>query len=77
MERTVAQSFLDYWIMPYGTPTTILTDNGSKFVGKFFAAVCVIMRIKELTTMAYITQTNVPMERYNTMIVSRLRHNFA
>lgn len=54
----VAQTFVDNWIMPYGIPATLLTDNGPQFVGTFFAAVCLILGVKQLTTTAYHPQTN-------------------
>lgn len=36
---TIAQAFIDMWVMPYGMTNYVLTDNGSQFVSKFFAAV--------------------------------------
>lgn len=31
------EHFIDYWIVPFGIPTYLLTDNGPQFVSKFYA----------------------------------------
>lgn len=33
----MAGKFLDNWVMPYGIPTYMFTDNGPQFEGKCFA----------------------------------------
>lgn len=73
----VAQTFVDHWIINYGTPEKIRPDSGQKFVTKFFDALCEIMGVKHLTTTAYHTQTNGHTERYVKAIVYHLRHYFA
>jgi len=73
----VAQAFVDHWVMPYGIPASVLSDNGPQFVSKFMGAVCGILGVKQLTTTAYHPQTNGQTERYNKTIVARLRHYVA
>ena len=70
----VAEAFLDCWIMPYGIPNAILSDNGPQFVAKFFELLCVMLGIKHLTTTAYHPETNGQAERYNRTLAARLRH---
>ena len=70
----IAAVFLNNWIMPYGIPDTILTDNGSQFIAEFFKTVCHILGVRRKTTTAYHPQTNGQAERYNKTIAKRLRH---
>ena len=70
----IATSTLNHWILPYGIPESILTDNGSQFIAEFFKTVCYILGIKRKTTTAYHPQTNGQAERYNKTIAARLRH---
>lgn len=73
----VAQAFVDHWVMPYGIPKTLLSDNGPPFVSNLFAGVCIIMDAKQLTTTAHHPQTNGQTERYYKTIVARLSHYVA
>lgn len=73
----VAAICLDHWIMPFGIPTYLLTDNGSQIVGKFFATLCAFLGTKHLSTTAYHRETNLQTERYNKTIIARLRHYVA
>lgn len=49
----VGNVFLDYWIVPFGIPSYVLTNNGPSFVRKFFATVCGYLNVEDLTTIAY------------------------
>ena len=71
---TVATIFVDHWVIPYGIPNYVLTDNGPQFVAKFFASVCLALGVKHVTTTAYHPRTNGQTERFNRTIVTRLRH---
>lgn len=51
--ESVTQTFIYHWVIPHGIPKTILSDNGPKFVPKFFAAVCSIMGVNKRTKKAY------------------------
>jgi len=70
----VASIFVDHWVIPYGIPEQILSDNGKQFVSKFFAALCAFLGAKLTTTTAYHPQCNGQTERYNKTIIARLRH---
>lgn len=70
----VASTQLDSWIIPYGIPSSLLSDNGSQLTRKLFAALCDFLGTDLRTTTAYHPQTNGQMERYNKTIIARLRH---
>ena len=69
----VADAFIEHWVIPYGLPRKLLSDNGPQFVGKFFQAMCTLLGTKHLPTTAYHPQTNGQTERYNQTLVNRLR----
>lgn len=60
--------------MLYETPSYLLSDNGSKFVGKFFDTLCSHPGTKHVKTTIYHPQTNGNVERYIKMTVTILRH---
>lgn len=62
---------LDNWILPYGIPNYVLTDNGPQFVSKYFMTLCLFLGFKKLTNTAYHRQTNGQVERYNSMLIAR------
>lgn len=69
----VANAFVENWVIPYGIPKFVLSDNGPQFVAKFFEAICVLLGLKHLTTTAYHPQSNGQTERYNQTLATRLR----
>ena len=69
----VANAFVENWVIPYGMPSFLLTDNGPQFVAKLFEAVCLMLGLKHVTTTAYHPQTNGQTERYNQTLAIRLR----
>jgi RNase H-like domain found in reverse transcriptase/Reverse transcriptase (RNA-dependent DNA polymerase)/Integrase zinc binding domain/Integrase core domain/Chromo (CHRromatin Organisation MOdifier) domain len=70
---STARAFLDHWVYAYGTPLSLLTDNGPQFTAKFFQAVCAELGVKKVFTTAYHPQSNGQVERYNRTILSALR----
>ena len=70
----MAATLLNNWIIPYGIPNSILSDNGPQFVAEFWKTTLAILGINHKTTTSYHPQTNGQAERYNKTIVSRLRH---
>lgn len=69
--------FIDHWIVPYGLPTYLLTDNRVQLTKKFFATLCTVLGVKDLATTAYDPQSNSQAERYNKRIHSHLQHYVA
>ena len=69
----VANALLEHWILPYGLPKHVLSDNGPQLVGKVFTTIRTMIRLKHDKTLAYHPQTNGQTERYNQTLVHRLR----
>ena len=51
--ETVARAFVDSFILRYGTPRCIATDQGKEFVSKLFQDVCEILEINHRTAAPY------------------------
>lgn len=49
----VTKAFGENWIVPYGIPERLLTDNGYQFDEKLFKSVCVGLSIKLMTSNVY------------------------
>lgn len=49
----VTNLFMDHELIPYSIPTYLLADNGTKFVGKFLATVCLLLEDENFTATAY------------------------
>lgn len=69
----VANIFFNDWIVPYGIPDTVLSDNGQRFICKLFTTVPSYLVTTKPTTTAFYPQTNGHAEKYNKTTVSRLR----
>ena len=70
---SVAKAFVNNWVVPYGAPATLLSDNGSQFTSKLFTMICSELKIRNAFTTAYHPQTNGQVERYNRTILAGLR----
>ena len=71
---TVAVAFVEAWILKYGPPKTLISDNGKQFAAKFFQAVCSLPGLSNIFTFTYHPQTNGQVERYNRTIIAMLRN---
>ena len=69
----VAKAFIDNWVIPYGLPVSIISDNGPQFLSKQFEAVCLTVGHKHVTKTAYHPQINGKTKRYNQTLATRLR----
>lgn len=70
----LAKSILDNWIISYGAPSIVFTNNGEQFVSEFFAVLCPSLGIKSIATTEYYSQTYCKLDRYKGTLVARLRH---
>jgi transposase InsO family protein len=70
----VATIFVHELYCVYGAPVILLTDNGTRFVSKFFQTVCRLLGVKQVFTTAYNPQTNGQCERFNRTILSAISH---
>ena len=57
----------------YGTPATVLSDNGPQFRSTFFQGVCSRLEISNRYSTTYHSQTKGQVERYDRNIVGQLR----
>lgn len=68
----MASLFLDYWMVPFGVLTYLLTDNAPWSVDKLLTLVSWYLGVKNLTTTAYCPQIEGKTERSNLCIATRL-----
>lgn len=54
---TVAKSFVNNFILRYGVPAEIVTDQGTEFMSTIFSETCKILNIKKLNSTAYHHET--------------------
>ena len=71
---TAAVAFAEHYILKYGPPKTLISDNGKQFASKFFQAVCSIRGLSNIFKSTYHPQTNVQVDRYNRTILAMLRN---
>lgn len=70
---TVANSFVNNFILRYGIPLEIVTDKGTEFLSSIFTEVCKILQIKQLTSTAYHHQTLGALENNHKHLGAYLR----
>ena len=64
--------FVDRWLVYYGAPLVILTDNGSNFSSKFFGVITDMLGVKHVYTSVYRPSTNGQVERFNATLADTL-----
>ena len=69
----VAQAFVRHWVLAYGAPARLLSDNGSQFTSKLFQFICTELGIRNAFATTYHPQTNGQVERFNRTILAGLR----
>lgn len=67
----VAQILINDWVIPYGIPEPLLTENEFQFAQKFSSTARTAMGAKLKRRVSYHLRTNGQSERYNKTIVSR------
>jgi transposase InsO family protein len=65
----MAQTLVDRWIVLFGIPVTLPSDNGSAFASKFFGVLTQVLGVKQVFTSAYRPTTNGQLERWNATLV--------
>lgn len=71
--HTVAEYYVRKIICLFGTPTSLLTDQGSNFLGELFERVCKLLKIKKVRSSPYHPQTNGSLERCHRDLGNYLR----
>ena len=69
---TAAEIFIDKFVINYGYPEGILTDQAQAFNGKLYEALCREAKIKKIRTTPYHPQTNGQCERFNRTLMTML-----
>ena len=69
---TVAKIFIDKFVINYGYPERILTDQAQAFNGILYEALCREAKIKKIRMTPYHPQTNGQCERFNRTLMTML-----
>ena len=70
---SVSHAFVNHWVLHYGPPAVVLSDNGSQFTSKLLQYLCKMLKVKNAFTTAYHPQTNGQAERFNRTLLTGLR----
>lgn len=73
-ENSVSKAFVEGFVCQHGIPESILTDCGTEFMGKIFAACCKLLQIDKLHMTPYHPQSNDGLERSHQTLAAYLRH---
>jgi hypothetical protein len=69
---TCADALLHHWILPFGTPMLLHSDQGREFENKIWFELCQLLNIKKTRTNPYRPQSDGQVERWNKTLVSQL-----
>ena len=64
---------MQYIVLQYGVPNSIVTDQGTQFMGDVFRRLRKLLKILKLNTSAYHPESNGALERTHKTIVEYLR----
>ena len=70
MALTTAKALRNYFIIDYGLPEKILSDQGRNFESELIANLCRLMGTKKLRTSPYHPQINGQCTRFNSALIS-------
>jgi hypothetical protein len=62
-----------HFIVTFGCPLKIHTDQGKNFDGNLFSALCEALEVAKTRTTPYHPSSNGQMERYNTVVMQMVR----
>lgn len=71
--KTIAKSFVDNFILRYGIPETIVSDQGTELIATTLKEACKILQIKQLASTAYHHQTLGSLENTHKNLGAYLR----
>jgi hypothetical protein len=72
--ETVARGFVTHVVLKYGSPHTVLTDQGTNFLSDVFRNTCKLLKIKKIQSTAFHPETNGGLERSHRVLAEYLRH---
>ena len=68
--KRVAEIFVNEWVLQWGEPHTLHTDQGTNFQSELLKHVCELLQIEQTRTSTYHPQGNAQVERYNQTVMS-------
>ena len=68
----VARTLWENFLVHYGWPEKILTDQGKSFENNLFRELCSLAKVKKLHTSPYHPETNGQCEHFNATLISML-----
>ena len=68
----VARTLWENFLVHYGWPEKILTDQGKSFENNLFRELCSLAKVKKLRTSLYHPETNGQCECFNATLISML-----
>jgi hypothetical protein len=71
-QERCAEVFVVHWVLRFGPPEQLLTDQGAQFEARMFQEMCRILDIEKLRTTAYHPQGDGQTERANRTILALL-----
>lgn len=71
--ETVGKALVENWILPYGIPKILLSDNGSNLCGEIMTAISSYFNIKRITTSIAHPQSNGSVERAHARLAEFIR----
>ena len=71
--ETVARAFTEEWVLNFGLPEYILTDNGGEFINEVMKELCKMFGIKHLRTSNAYPQSNGSAERSHARLGEYMR----
>ena len=66
----IARTLWENFLVHYGWPKKILTDQGKSFENNLFQELCSLARVKKLHTSPYHPETNGQCEHFNVTLIS-------
>ena len=71
--QTIAQEFLQHFVVTFGCPLQVHTDQGRNFDSNLFSALCDLLEIAKTRTTPYRPCSNGQVERYNSVVLAFVR----
>ena len=71
--ESVAKAFFKSYVVRFGVPITVHTDQGRNFESDLFKAFCHLLEIAKTQTTPYRPSANGQVERYNQLVLNHLR----